>query len=225
MAEAALAVERKGRTGLLGALRGRRGAVASEFVLVVPVFFLIVLATTDVVRVFRAQLRMEMVAVQIGQIVSQCPRITEADFTDGTFGFWAHAARIAAGVVDVNSPMGGAMIVSALSPNGAVNRLDWQRRTGNVTTRSAFGDAGAPTPVLRGQDGTPFTIPVGQTLLATEVFAVIQPWTISAGLIGTALPAEIQGISFFLSRASEPARLQNPPTTPVPPAPPRDCTA
>jgi hypothetical protein len=221
---AALAADRK-RTGLPRLLRARRGAVASEFVLVLPVFFLIVLATTDVVRVFRAQLRMEMVAVQIGQIVSQCPRITEADFTDGTFGLWAHAGRIAAGLVDINSPTGGAMIVSALSPNGAANRLDWQRRAGNASTRSAFGDAGAPTPILRGQDGTPFTIPTGQTLLATEVFAVVQPWTISAGLIGTALPAELQGISFFLSRASEPGRLQQPPATPVPPAPLRECTA
>lgn len=222
--EAALAADRN-RTGLLGLLRGRRGSVASEFVLVVPVFFLIVLATTDIVRVFRAQLRMEMVAVQIGQIVSQCPRVTEADFTDGTFGFWAHAARIASGVVDINSPTGGAMIVSALSPNQAANRLDWQRRAGNASTRSTFGDAGAPTPILRGQDGTPFTIPAGQTLLATEVFAVVQPWTISAGLIGTALPANLQGIAFFLSRASEPGRLQQPPGAPVPPAPVRECTA
>jgi Flp pilus assembly protein TadG len=199
--------------------------VASEFVLVLPVFFLIVLATTDLVRVFRAQIRMEMVAVQIGQIVSQCPRITEADFTDGTFGFWAHAGRIGAGLVDINTPTGGAMIVSAMSLDGAANRLDWQRRTGNASTRSAFGTAGAPTPILRGRDGTPFTIPTGQTLMATEVFAVIVPWTISAGLIGTALPAEIQGVSFFLSRASDPARLQVPPATPAPPAPPRECTA
>lgn len=219
-----MAAERK-RTGLPGLLRARRGSVASEFVLVLPVFFLIVLAATDIVRVFRAQLRMEMVAVQIGQIVSQCPRMTEADFTDGTFGFWAHAGRIAAGLVDINSPSGGAMIVSALSLDGAANRLNWQRRTGNASTRSTFGDTGAPTPILRGQDGTAFTVPTGQTLLATEVFAVIEPWTISAGLIGTALPAEIQGISFFLSRASEPGRLQQPPAAPVAPAPLRECTA
>ncbi|WP_170979274.1 TadE family protein [Roseomonas sp. HF4] len=58
---------------------------------------------------------------------------------------------------------------------GGLNRLDWRRRAGNASTRSSFGDAGAPTPILRGQDGTPFTIPAGQTLLATEVFAVVQP--------------------------------------------------
>lgn len=203
----------------------RRGAVAAEFVLVLPLFFLIMLMTADVVRVFRAQLRTEMVVVQIGQIVSQCTRITAEDFTHAEFGFWAHAARIAADRVDINSTTGGGMIVSVLGRNNNQNSLRWQRRTGNTTLQSVFGSMTSPTPVLRGRNGTPFIVPTGQTLFATEVFGIIEPGPVGAGLIGTLLPGATRGVTFFLSRATDPTRLQQEPTTPTPPAPPRDCTA
>ncbi len=204
---------------------GRRGAAAAEFVLVVPLFFLIIFATIDVVRVFRAQIRMEMIAVQIGQIVSQCSRITPEDFTHSESGFWALAARIADGRVNVNSPGGGTIIISALGRDGNRNRLYWQERpsTGNTTTQSVFGTTANATPTLRGRDGEAFVIPEGQTLFATEVFATVQPWIMSAGLISSAM-SEIRGVTFFLSRSSDPGQLQQQPTAPTPPAPTRSCT-
>jgi hypothetical protein len=175
-----------------------------------PVFFLILLATADLLRVFRAQLRLEMIGVQIGQIVSQCPRIT----TPGdTAQFWSHAERIAGGVVDVNSATGGAMMISAISRNTNVNRLDWQVRTGNATVTSLFGTQAVPTPNIRGRAGANFVVPEGQTLFATEVYAIVQPWTLSAGLIGTALPDTLRGVTMFLSRSAEPSRLQQRPAS------------
>ncbi len=194
----------------------QRGSVATELALMAPLLFIVALCTTDLIRVFRAQLRMEMVAVQIGQIVSQCARIADpADLTE----FWGHAARIADGRVDVNSPTGGAIVISAISQNNNANRLNWQRRTGNASATSAF--AAATAPVIRGRANQAFLVPVGQTLFATEVFAVIQPWTISAGLIGTFLPSQIFGITMFLSRATDPTRLQAAPVN----SNVRDCTA
>lgn len=202
----------------------RRGAVASEFVLIVPLFVLILFATVDIVRVFRAQMRVEMVAVQIGQIVSQCPRITQQDFSDTSFGFWAHAGRIAGGLVDVNSVTGGAMIVSTLGRDNDRNRLYWQQRTGNPTPQSVLGIAPAASVTLSGRNGDPFIVPVGQTLFVTEVFGIVPPGRFTAGLIGNFLPNELRGLTMFLSRASEPARLQLAPITPTPPATARDCT-
>lgn len=201
----------------LRAAKGRRGSVATELVLMAPLLFIVVLCTTDLIRVFRAQLRMEMVAVQIGQIVSQCARIHDpADFTQ----FWGHATRIADGRVDVNSSSGGAIVISAISRNTATaNRLNWQRRTGNASATSSFSTGVAP--VIRGRNNQAFIVPANQTLFTTEVFAVIQPWVISAGLIGTALPREILGVTMFLSRATDPSRLQIAPTT----SNVRDCTA
>jgi Flp pilus assembly protein TadG len=198
---------------------GRRGVAASEFALVVPLFALILLATADVIRVFRAQIRMEMIAVQLGQVVSQCNRITTPGDTNE---FWAHANRIAGGLVDVTAQ--GSMIVSAVSLNTTTNRnrLDWTVRTGNVSTRSILGviQPGGEA-VLRGRNAEPFNMPAGQTLLVFEANAVVIPWRLSVGLIGTALPREVHGMTMFLTRSSEPARLQVPPANSAA----RDCTA
>jgi hypothetical protein len=198
---------------------GRRGVAASEFALVAPLFALILLATADIIRVFRAQIRMEMIAVQIGQVVSQCNQITTPGDTNE---FWGHATRIGGGLVDVTAQ--GSMILSAVSLNTLTNRnrLDWQVRTGNFSARSILG-TGTPggEPVLRGRNAAPFLMPAGQTLLAFEANAVVIPWRLSVGLIGTVLPREINGMTMFLTRSSEPARLQVPPANSAA----RDCTA
>jgi hypothetical protein len=200
---------------------GRRGIAASEFALVVPVFFIVMLCCADLIRVFRAQIRMEMIAVQIGQIVSQCNRITNPGDVDE---FWGHAARIGGTIVDVNSATGGSMIISAVSLNTLTNqnRIDWRVRTGNPTTESVLGPAAVGgTPDLRGTGNVPFLAPAGQTLLVFEGNAVVLPWTLSAGLIGTALPSRIGGVTMFLTRSADPARLQETPAN----SPNRDCTA
>lgn len=193
---------------------GRRGWVAAEFALVAPIFFLIALGTADLVSLFRAQLRADTVAVQIGQIVSQCRRITNpGDVTP----FWAHAERIAGNVINVNSPTGGATIISAVSRNNNANRLSWQLRTGNVSQTSSVGATVGGAATLSNS----FVVPANQTLLVTEVYAVVRPWVLSAGLIGTALPSVINGTTLFLSRAPDPVALQATPAASNVP----DCTA
>jgi Flp pilus assembly protein TadG len=210
---------RPAERGRLARAFGRRGVAASEFALIAPLFALILLATADVIRVFRAQIRMEMIAVQIGQVVSQCNRITTPGDTNE---FWAHAARIGGGLVDVTAQ--GSMIVSAVSLNTVTNRnrLDWQVRTGNASARSMLGTIQVGgEPVLRGRNAVEFNMPAGQTLMVFEANAIVIPWRLSVGLIGTALPREISGMTLFLTRSSEPARLQVPPAQSAA----RDCTA
>lgn len=198
-------------------LRGRRGAAALELVLIAPIFFLIALATTDVVRYFRAQLRVETVAVQLGQIISQCRRITDPGDVSQ---FWAHATRIAGGVVDVNSGTGGAVIVTAVGRNNNANRALWRKRTGNTTIASSVATTVPGTATIA--EG--FVVPSGQTLFVTEVYAIVQPWILSAGLIGTVLPNVLNGTTLFLSRAPDPTVLQTDPATVTNPNT-ADCTA
>lgn len=197
---------------------GRRGLVSSEFALMAPLFFLVALATADLIRLFRAQLRTETIAVQIGQIVSQCRSITNPGDRNN---FWAHAQRIAAGVIDVNSSTGGAMVISAVArntgTNPASNRLSWQMRTGNVTHVSRLGATVGGTATISDS----FVVPTNQTLLVTEVFAIVRPFPLSAGLIGTVLPSVIYGTTLFLSRAPDPTTLQTAPQNLATP----DCTA
>jgi len=200
---------------------GRRGIAALEFVLVTPVFMFIALATADLVRLFRAQIRLEMIAVQIGQIVSQCTAITQTGDTDQ---FWTHAERIADGLVNVNSPTGGAMIITAISSNtnNTANVLRWRVRTGNVANLGTFGNTAVNgNPTIRGAGSASFIVPAGQMLFVTEVYANVEPWTLSAGLIGTVVSQQIEGMTMFLSRATEPARLQTAPETSTT----RKCTA
>jgi Flp pilus assembly protein TadG len=207
------------------AARCRRGIAASEFALVAPVFFLILLATTDLVRTFRAQLRMEMVAVQLGQIVSQCTSITNGGDAGGdTQQFWAHAARIAGNVVDINSATGGTMMVTAVSNRNNANYMNWRLKplSGNATTQSIFGAVavgGAPT--LRGRAGATFLVPSGQTLLVTEVYGVVRPWLLSGSLLNMTGLSQLSALTMFLTRSSEPARLQETPRT----SNTRECTA
>ncbi|WP_211869095.1 TadE/TadG family type IV pilus assembly protein [Neoroseomonas terrae] len=191
--------------------------MALEFALVVPLFFIVVLATTDLIRLFRAQLRAETIAVQIGQIVSQCRTITTPGDRDN---FWAHAQRIAGGIIDVNSATGGAVIISAVSRttgSNPTNRLSWQMRTGNVTQTSRLGTTVNGTATV--SDG--FVVPANQTLLVTEVFAFVQPFPLSAGLIGTVTDSIIYGTTLFLSRTPNAVSVQTTPTNSATP----DCTA
>lgn len=201
--------------------------IATEFALVAPLFFIVVLCTADLIRVFRAQLRAEAIAVQIGQIVSQCipsldnPVITAGDVTN----FWTQAERIAGTVVNVNSATGGAVIISAVrrEVDGSGNPLSrnliaWQRRTGNTNHRTRLTGTAAGNAATISDN---FLVPAGQTVLVTEVFAFIRPWTLSAGLIGTATDAVAYGTTLFLTRAPEPVSLQTAPTTSTTPS----CTA
>lgn len=197
-----------------GARRWRGGAIASEFALVLPIFALILFASTDIIRSFRAQLRIDMVAVQVAQIVSQCTVLTERDFTDSSFGFWAHARRIAGGIIDLNT---GRMFVSVLGRDGNTNQVRWQQTTGTAAASSAF-TVGMTNPPLKGKNGADFMVPTGQTLFVTEVFATIDPWVLSAGLIRAVLghadnSAQIKGMAMFLSRVPDPASLLQTPAS------------
>lgn len=195
---------------------GRSGVVASEFALVVPFFFIVALAGADLIRLFRAQLRTETIAVQIGQIVSQCRAITNPGDRNN---FWAQAQRIAGDVIDVNSSNGGSITVSAVrrNTNGTANVLSWQMRTGNTTQTSRLGSTVGGAATI--SDG--FIVPANQTLMVTEVYAIVQPFALSAGLIGTVVSSVIYGTTLFLSRAPDPTTLQATPTASTTP----DCTA
>ena len=90
-------------------------------------------------------------------------------------------------------------------------------RTGNVSQVSRIGATVGGTATVSDS----FIVPANQTLIVTEVFAIVRPFTLSAGLIGTALPALIYGTTLFLSRAPDPTTLQTAPTSRSTP----DCTA
>jgi hypothetical protein len=60
----------------------RRGIAAMEFCMAVPVLLLLFLGFADVVQIGRGHLRAQSTATQIGQIVSQCKRVSAGDETE-----------------------------------------------------------------------------------------------------------------------------------------------
>lgn len=194
--------------------RNRRGAAAAEFALVSPLFFLLVLATIDLVQLIRTQLRLDAAATQLGQIVSQCNRITDPGDTSQ---FWTHAQRILGGVGRVTGGSApGAVIVSAVFSEEGANRVAWQRRTGDAGRPSSVGRQGGAATLAGG-----FVVPAGQTLIVTEIYAPRQAWVLSAGLMGDLLPRMLNGTTLFLSRAPDASALQQPPEAEAE----ADCTA
>jgi Flp pilus assembly protein TadG len=189
------------------AARGdRRGSVAVEFAAVLPVLALLVTGAYDIVTLARAQLRLEAAAVQLGQIVSQCTAITSTGDTDR---FWSYAQSILGRTGTVTgSGATGAVIVSAVFQSGGVNRVAWQRRTGVTSFTSSVGTAGGTATIAAG-----FVVPLGQTLLVTEIFVPRQAYVLSERLMGGTMPRTLRGITLFLSRAPDPVTLQAAPTT------------
>jgi hypothetical protein len=184
---------------------GERGAAGLEFAAVTPAIMMLVLFTTDLVQHLRGQMRLEAVAAQVGQIVSRCAEITVPGDSSQLQAF---AQEIAGGLTTLTrADSGGALVISAVYNDNGANRVAWQIRSGNVATASGIGGAGA-----LGRLPADMVVPPGQTMLATEAFAVVSPFSLAARLMGSGGPREIYAVSLFLTRAPDAVRLQQAPT-------------
>jgi Flp pilus assembly protein TadG len=204
---------RRGRAALAPAGRSR-GSASVEFGLLAPALLLMALGATDLVNFMRAQMRVDSAALQLGQLVSQCNRITTPGDTDQ---FWTYAQRIVGnlgGVSGAGAP--GAVVISAVGVVNGANRVTWQQRSGSALHASSIGAAGA-TASLPGN----FTVPAGQTLFVTEVFLPREPWSLASGFLGDATQQVLRGSTLFLTRAPDAPALQLAPANAVLP----DCTA
>jgi Flp pilus assembly protein TadG len=192
----------------------RRGVAAVEFAIVAPVLILLALATADLVQFIRSQLRLDATAVQVGQLVSQCNRITDSgDISQ----FWSYAQQIVGslGTVTGANAVGGVTISAVYSKDGKTNTLAWQRTTGTPWTSSVGKTVNSTATITEG-----FVVPTGQTLLVTEVFLPQTPWVLSAGFMGTVLPKVLNGTTLYLTRAPDAPSIQ----TLVVNTPQPDCT-
>ncbi len=176
--------------------RRRGGVVSLEFGLLMPVLALIVLAMSDVVNLFRANLRVESAALQLGQLVSQCNVISTPGDTNQ---FWSYAQRVIGSLGTVTgSGAAGAVIVSAVGRVNNANQIAWQFRTGSTAHQSEIGTAGASASL----PGT-MVVPTGQTLFVTEVFLPRDTWIVSALMMGGRDTRTLQGSTMFFTRAPD----------------------
>ena len=73
---------------------------------------------------------------------------------------------------------------------------------------------------MRGTNNVPFVAGASDFYIVTEVFADVTSGVLSAGLIGTLLPARIDGMTVFISRAPNVTRVRA-----LTASPNKECTA
>ncbi len=188
--------------GLLGPWR-RRGAGAVEFAILAPLIALIMMGAVDLMLFMRAQVKLEATAVQVGQVVSQCDRIT----TPGdTADFWRLATTSLGGVAEVTSLSATTVIISGVNNVSNANRVAWQVKSKSAAT-SAIGAAGGAATIPGG-----FIVPTGQLMIVTEVSSPSQIWQLSRLLMGLGIVTPtLTARTSYLSRTSDPATVTTAP--------------
>lgn len=192
------------------ARRDRRGFVSLEFAIGLPMLFVLLLGGSDLVALLRAQLRADLAAQQLGQVVSQCNRISAPGDIDV---FWLVAQRSIGDAGAVTGAMApGAVIVSAVGRSGNDSRVMWQQRTGSPLHISRVGTAGNIATLPGG-----FQVAAGQTLFVTEVYLRPENWPLAGRLLGGSSQRTLGSFALFVARAPDaPALLAPPANDPSP---------
>jgi len=174
----------------------RRGSVALEFGLVIPVFALLITAGADIMLWLRAWFRVERVASEVATVTSQFSALTTADIN----AIFAAGQQVAGGIPVTGST--GGQIISLVNNTGAGNRIAWQRVTGTFTSKIGTTGGVATLPAA-------FTVPLGQTVLVAEAFTRRSVWVFALQTMsGNSNPNEVYSYAIVRPRS---AQLLTPP--------------
>ena len=187
-------------------LARRRGVSSIEFALVTPVLATLALATVDLVTYIRTDFRLEQVAAQMGEVITQCQAIN----SPGDTNRFMQEAKVMAGGLDITDLTGiGSFIITAIVPgsNSTTPTVAWQYFFGNPLYGSSMCGGALTCPA--GASATipgSFPIPAKQVLIVTEVSASVQPFMFSAKFI-SASTSILHSNALFLVRSANPSNL------------------
>lgn len=180
--------------------RLRLAAAAVEFALVAPILALLMAGTWDLTGYIRAYFRVERVAAEVTNLTGQFERLTQADINQ-IFS----AGQQIAGAIDVSN-LSGRTIISVVQGTPQGNRMVWQRLTtpgpGGILFTSRIGQP--PNIVALPAN---LVLPVGQTVVITEVFNRRQPWVLAVNLLGAGTPETIYAFHIMRPRAAQLAEV------------------
>lgn len=169
-------------------VRSERGAAAVEFALVAPVLGLLLLATLDAALFLRTYFRIDRVATELANVISQHPagRMTAADvdrYLQGPGAIYFLGAQAIAGEAIIVTSAPGATIITLIEGRPAgeepAHRVVWQCRRGAASVPSRFRDPDQINPLPGG-----FRIPPEQTVIVVEVAAEANLWWFSRLFLG-----------------------------------------
>lgn len=179
----------------------RRGVAGVEFALAAPVLMMLFLGFVDVVQFGRGHLRVQSTATQIGQVISQCKKVSRGDETQlmdlaqRLLGPFAAAGK------------GWAVVVTAIGRDAQNNAFTWTMRK----TTSGFTPAS-----LGSQAPADLALERNQLVFRTEVFADVDTTLFSrksgllAGFLGSRAAFDrATGSALHMTRAASVADLTN----------------
>jgi Flp pilus assembly protein TadG len=140
-------------------VRDRRGLAAVEFAVVTPMLMMLFLGFADAVQLGRGHLRVQSTATQLGQVISQCRKVSGGDqrqlmdLAQRLLGPFAGAGK------------DWAVVVTAIGRDAQNTAFTWtmQQRTSGITPASL----GAQTPAN-------LTLERNQMVFRTEVFVNVE---------------------------------------------------
>lgn len=151
--------------------KDRRGAVAVEMAVTIPVLAGLLLAGVEVTRFVMLNQKLERASATMADLVSQAEALTEGDLAN---------LFVATGyVVEPFDLAGdGHIIVSSITkPNGANATVNWQREFGAGSGSSSFGSEGNDAVLPAG-----FVLRDGESIVVGEAFYDFVP-TFSGNLL------------------------------------------
>lgn len=156
-------------------LRTRRGAVATEFAMALPVIMMIALGGAEIARYALLHQKLARAAVTMADLVSQAEKIHETDIT-----------QLFAAVNPVMTPFsmgadGVVVLSSVTASDGNPAQVAWQRSGGGslVGVTSGIGPEGGVANLPTG-----FVVRNGETAIVAEVYYSFAP-LFTAALIPT----------------------------------------
>ncbi len=185
-----------------------------------PVLAVLALATVDLVTYVRIYFRLEQVAAQMGEVITQCQAIN----SPGDLNRFQAEAQIMASDLNITAPAGvGSFIITAVVPgtkssgsgtNTPPPTVAWQYFWGNpqygsIICRPALTCTSGAQATIPGYDNTatpPVVIPANQVLIVTEATASVSPFTFSAKFISQAASV-LHLDTLFLVRSANPTNL------------------
>lgn len=153
----------------------RRGAVAVEFALIMPVLVGLLLAIVEVGRYAILYQKLDRLASTMGDLVAQAQIISTTDVNN-----------LMSAVPHILTPFtlgtNGKVIVSSVGLVSGVAKVNWQRTGGGTYAGiSKVGAQGATAALPAGM-----TVPAGESLIVAEVYYSFTPFIYAA-----VLPAKV----------------------------------
>ncbi len=160
--------------------------------MVAPFLALAMLGAADVSFYLRAKLKLDTAATSLAQVTSQYASLYADDFTT-----LFKVSQLAAGDgVSVTGQFGGT-VISGVTNVAGTQKIAWQRISPSASpVVSQFGVAGA-TPTLPAN----YVLPIGATLVVTEVYTKLSPWNFAAAILGgPGDPTSVGSVALFQPR-------------------------